>query len=60
MVVCPAIVVTAQKMKYVIMSAVVRDEGIAYYVSLIVPRSHPMLEDITATFDSEIAMFQTK
>lgn len=41
------------------MSAVVRDEGIAYYVSLIVPRSHPMLEDITATFDSEIAMFQT-
>ena len=48
-----------QKMRYLIRSKVVMDEGTANFVSLIVPRSHPMLEDIVAAFDSEIAMFQS-
>lgn len=44
--------------KYVIKTAVVYDEGIPIYVSLIVPIEHPLLEDIQATFESEIIMFQ--
>lgn len=47
-----------QKKKYVIKTAVVYDEGIPNYVSLIVPIEHPLLEDIQATFESEIIMFQ--
>ena len=47
-----------QKKKYVIKTAVVYDEGIPNYVSLIVPIAHPLLEDIQATFESEIIMFQ--
>ena len=46
------------KKKYVIKTAVVYDEGIPNYVSLIVPIEHPLLEDIQATFESEIIMFQ--
>lgn len=45
------------KKKYVIKTAVVYDEGIPNYVSLIVPIEHPLLEDIQATFESEIIMF---
>lgn len=44
--------------KYVIKTAVVYDEGIPNHVSLIVPIEHPLLEDIQATFESEIIMFQ--
>lgn len=46
------------KKKYVIKTAVVYDEGIPNYVSLIVPIEHPLLEDIQATFESDIIMFQ--
>lgn len=49
----------SQKGKYVIKTAVVMDEGMANYVSLIVPTIHPELNNIIATFDSEISMFQT-
>ncbi len=48
-----------QKKKYVIKSAVVMDEGEANYISLIVPASHPLLDDIVSTFDQEISLFQS-
>ena len=47
-----------QKKKYVIKTAVVYDEGIPNYVSLIVPIEHPQLKAIQETFESEITMFQ--
>ena len=47
-----------QKKKYVIRSAMVMDEGQANYVSLIVPLTHPLLESIICTFETEITMFQ--
>ena len=43
---------------YVIRTAVVMDEGIANYVSLIVQKSNPDLDTILHFFDSEIGMFQ--
>lgn len=34
------------------------DEGMENFIAIIVPRSHPYLDDIIARFDSEIAMFR--
>lgn len=47
-----------QKKKYVIKTAIVFDEGIPNYISIIVPVGHPKLEAIQATFENEITMFQ--
>ena len=47
-----------QKKRYVIKTAVVMDEGEPNYVSLIVPATHPLLDNIITTFNSEISMFQ--
>ena len=47
-----------QKKRYVIKAAVVMDEGEPNYVSLIVPATHPLLDNIITTFNSEISMFQ--
>lgn len=40
------------------LTAVVIDEDISNYVTLIVPTAHPLLSDILSTFDNEISMFQ--
>ena len=47
-----------QQKQYVARSAEIRgEEGRNEYVALIVQRSNPQLEEILATFDEEIAMF---
>lgn len=47
-----------QQKKYAIRTAVLKDEGIESYIALIIQRSHPLFEEITNLFDTEIAMFQ--
>lgn len=47
-----------QKKKYAIKTAIIFDEGVSNYVSLIVPVEHPQISDILETFDREISMFQ--
>ena len=47
-----------QQKKYVIRTAILKDEGIESYIALIVQRSHPQFEEIITLFDTEIAMFQ--
>lgn len=47
-----------QKKKYVIKTATIFDEGVSNYVSLIVPKEHPQINDILETFEREISMFQ--
>ena len=46
-----------QQKKYAILTSEVRGEGQKEYVSMIVPRSHPQLEDIIQAFNDEIALF---
>ena len=48
-----------QSKYYMIRTAVVEDEGIENFIAIIVPRSHPYLDDIIEHFDSEITMFRT-
>ena len=47
-----------QQKKYVIRTAILKDEGIESYIALIVQRSHPQFDEIITLFDTEIAMFQ--
>ncbi|MBR5038965.1 MAG: hypothetical protein IKX65_09635 [Prevotella sp.] len=47
-----------QQKKYAIRTAVLQDEGIESYIALIIQRSHPLFDEITNLFDTEIAMFQ--
>ena len=47
-----------QRKKYIIKSASILDEGTVNYVSMIIPRCHPLLEEAIASFDSEISAFQ--
>ena len=35
------------------------DAGIENFIAIIVPRSHPYLENIIERFDAEIEMFRT-
>lgn len=50
----------AQQQQYFYMkTALVVDDGIENFIAIIVPRSHPYLEEIIAHFDDEIAMFGT-
>lgn len=35
------------------------DEGMENFIAIIVPRSHPYLDDIIERFDAEIAMFKS-
>lgn len=44
--------------RYVIRTAVVMDEGVANYIALIIPRTHPELTGILQYFDCEVAMFK--
>lgn len=46
-----------QKEKYAVKSAVVNDEGTDNYVSIIVQRNNPHVDEILAIFDAQISMF---
>ena len=47
-----------QSKLFYIKTEMVIDEGMENFIAIIVPRSHPYLEDIIERFDSEIAMFR--
>lgn len=48
----------SQKNKYIIRSAVVVDEGIPNYITLILPQTHPEMTEVLQYFDNEIAVFK--
>ena len=50
---------TEQSKLFFIKTEMVIDEGMENFIAIIVPRSHPYLDDIIARFDAEIAMFRT-
>ena len=47
-----------QKKLYIIKSAVVEDEGVDNYVSMILQQSNPLKDTIVEIFDSQIRMFK--
>jgi len=47
-----------QSKLFYIKTEMVIDEGMENFIAIIVPRSHPYLEDIIERFDAEIAMFR--
>ena len=47
-----------QSKRFFFKSEMVIDEGMENFIAIIVPRSHPYLDDIIKHFDSEIAMFR--
>jgi hypothetical protein len=47
-----------QSKQFFFKSEMVVDEGMENFIAIIVPRSHPYLDDIIKHFDSEIAMFR--
>ena len=47
-----------QSKLFYIKSEMVVDEGIENFIAIIVPRSHPYLDDIIERFNSEIEMFR--
>ena len=49
---------TEQSKLFFFKSEMVVDEGMENFITIIVPRSHPYLNDIIERFDSEIAMFR--
>lgn len=42
-----------------IKTAVIEDEGMENFIAIIVPRSHPYLNEVIAHFDAEIEMFKS-
>ena len=47
-----------QSKLFYIKTEMVIDEGVENFIAIIVPRSHPYLEDIIERFDAEIEMFR--
>lgn len=48
-----------QSKLFYIKTEMVIDEGVENFIAIIVPRSHPYLEDIIERFDAEIEMFKS-
>jgi hypothetical protein len=47
-----------QQKKYTIRTALLNDEGIEFYIAIIMQRSNPQYEEILMLFDNEIASFK--
>ena len=46
-----------QQQKYLIKSSEVKGEGQQEYVAMIVPRAHPLIDEIVRRFEDEVRMF---